>query len=222
MPSEPDPVLLRRYHAAQDAGDHETVAEVWDELAVNNFDRMKQIVKAFRFSPGGPGIAPDEQGSAVSEVYMRVHAMGAHFRKREVGQYYAALVTTTHHTCMDFGRKELRHGKHSAGSVDQTFDPDGEAGRYDAALAAYDAELRQRSTDAVEDELQKQETEQLVAWAVGHIANDKHREVLALTFTNRMTAEQIAEQLGISLANVYQRRSRGLKELEQILRDFKG
>lgn len=221
MPNEPDHLLLQRYHQAQDAGNRELAAEIWDQLAENNFDRMKQIVKAFRFSPGGPRIAADEQGSAVSEAYMRVRAMGAHFRKREVGQYRAALVTTAQHACMDFGRKELRHETRAAGSIDETYDPGGEAGRYDAALAAYDAELRRRSTDAVGDELQKQDAEQLVAWGIRQMTNNKHREVLKLTF-NKMTAEQIADQLGISLANVYQRRSRGLKELEQILRDFKG
>src|SRR6476469_936513 len=105
MPNEPDHLLLQRYHQAQDAGNRELAAQVWDELAVVNFDRMKQIVKAFRFSPGGPGIAGDEQCSALSEVYMRVRAMGAHFRKREVGQYRAALVKTAYHACMDYGRK---------------------------------------------------------------------------------------------------------------------
>jgi DNA-directed RNA polymerase specialized sigma24 family protein len=219
MHYEPDHLLLRRYHVAMDRGDLEAAAEAWEQLTVNNFDRMSQIVKAFRFSPATNGLAADECGSAVSEAYIRVRSMGAHFRKREVGQYYAALVTCVQNTCRDFGRKELRHDKHAAGSVDKTFDPDGEAGPYDGALAAYDADLRQRSIDAVEDELDKQHVEQFVAWGISQIKNHNYQEVLELTYIQKISAEEIAEQLAISMDNVYARRSRGGRELEKILRD---
>jgi RNA polymerase sigma factor (sigma-70 family) len=219
MPFEPDHLLLRRYHDARDLGDLDTASAVWEQLTVNNFDRMNQIVRAFRFSASSPGLPPDEWGSAVSECYFRVRAMGVHFRKREIGQYYAALVTCVQNTCRDFGRKEFRHETRAAGSIDHTFDPDGEAGPYDAALASYDAELRERSTDAVEDELHKQGAEQLVAWAISQIKNKNYREVLELTYMHKLSAEEISEQLGISMDNVYARRSRGVKELEKILRD---
>jgi RNA polymerase sigma factor (sigma-70 family) len=218
MPGEPDHLLLRRYAAARDNGDLPLAGRLWEQLAVNNFDRVKQIVKAFRFSPGGRGIPEHEWGSAASEAYIRVVAMGASFHGREAGQFYAALVTCVQNACRDFGRKELRHDKHSAGSIDKTFEPDGEAGPFDAALAAYDAELRERAADAVEDELGRLEAEQLVGWATGQIKNDNYREVLHMTFQN-IPAEEIADQLGISMDNVYARRSRGLKELERILHD---
>ena len=147
--------------------------------------------------------------------------MGAGFRKREIGQFYAALVTCVQNACMDFGRKELRHDKHAAGSLDETFEPDGEAGPYDAALAAYDAELREQADAAVETEHSRREAEQLVAWAIGQVTNDNYREVLELTYLQKLSAEEIADQLGISPDNVYARRSRGGKELEKILRDLR-
>ena len=218
MPGEPDHLLLRRYAAARDNGDLPLAGRLWEQLAVNNFDRVKQIVKAFRFSPGGRGIPEHEWGSAASEAYIRVVAMGASFHGREAGQFYAALVTCVQNACRDFGRKELRHDKHSAGSIDKTFEPDSEAGPFDAALAAYDAELHERAADAVEAELGRLEAEQLVGWATGQIKNDNYREVLHMTFQN-IPAEEIADQLGISMDNVYARRSRGLKELERILHD---
>lgn len=219
MPSESDDVLLRRYADARDLGDLETAAEIWEQLAVNNFDRVKQIVKAFRFSPGGPRLPEHEAGSAATEAYLRVVAMGANFREREIGRYYAALVTCVQNACRDYGRKELRHDKHAAGSIDETFEPDGEAGPYDAALAAYDGELRDRARDAVEAERGRLEAENLVGWAIRRVKNDKHREVLELTWLKKLPAEQIVDQLGISLDNLYARRSRGSKELEKILRD---
>ena len=39
-----------------------------------------------------------------------------------------------------------------------------------------------------------------------------------MTYLHQIPAEAIAEQLGISMDNVYARRSRGVKELEKILR----
>ena len=219
MPFEPDHLLLSRYCDARDDGQLELARALWEQLAVNNFDRIKQIVKAFRFSPGGPRLPDHEWGSAASEAYMRVVAMGTAFRHREIGRFYAALVTCVQNSCRDFGRKELRHDIRAAGSVDSTFEPDGEAGPYDAALAAYDQRLREQVGDALDAEHSRVEAEQLVAWAISQVANDNYREVLEMTWLHKLSAEQIADQLGISMENVYARRSRGVKELEKILRD---
>ena len=221
MPSEPDHFLWRDHLKARDRDDHAEAANVWERLALNNWDRIQQIVKAFRFSAGGRGLPQDERGSAATEAYLRVIAMGPNFRKRHLGQYYAALVTTVEHACRDFGRKEFRHQKRSGGSIDQTFEPGGEAGPFDAALAAYDADLRRRSIDAVESELARQEDEGVVAWAIAQVQNPSYREVLELTYIHKLPAAEIAKQLGISMDNVYARRSRGLKELEKILRDLR-
>ena len=217
---EPDHFLLPRDHAARDQGDLELAAQAWEQLIVNNFDRIKGVVAAFRFSGASPGIPAHDQGSAATEAYLRAISMGGNFAGRHIGQFYAALHTCVKNACMDFGRGELRHDKHSAGSADETFDPDGETGRFDAALAAYDAELRERAIDAVNSELHHQETEQLVAWAISQVQNDNYREVLELTYIQKLSAQEISDQLGISMANVYQRRSRGVTELEKILRDF--
>ena len=139
MPCEPDHLLLRRFADARDRGDVELAAELWEQLAVNNFDRVRQIVKAFRFSPAAPACQTMSAAARRQEAYLRVIAMGANFREREVGQFYAALMTCVRNSCHDYGRKELRHDKRAAGSLDSTFEPDGEAGPFDKALAAYDA-----------------------------------------------------------------------------------
>src|SRR4051794_7355911 len=107
MPHEADHVLLRRYADARDSGDLELAGRLWEQLAVNNFDRVQQIVKAFRFSAGGPALPEPERGSAATEAYLRVVAMGANFRGREIGQFYAALVKCVENACRDYGRKEL-------------------------------------------------------------------------------------------------------------------
>src|SRR5919202_1774253 len=125
MPNEPDHLLLRRYVVARDRGRDAEAAQIWERLAENNFDRIKVLCRGFRF-PGGTGLPPDEAGSAASEAYLRVIAMGASFRERELGRFRAAVVRVVHHTCLDFGRKELRHRRHAAGSLDATWDDGGD------------------------------------------------------------------------------------------------
>ena len=217
--AEPDRLLLRRYHAAIARGDQAAALQAWEDLGVNNFDKIKQSVKAFRFSAASGGIPQFDQGSAVSEAWIRLQAMGAAFRKQEVEAYYAALVQCVKNTCLDFGRADLRHQKHSRGSLDERFDPESEAGPWDRAMAAWEAERRETARERIEEELDQQHAEGLVAWAIGQINNDNHREVLGLTFIEKLEVKEIAKRLGISEANVYQRRHRGLRELEKILRE---
>ena len=57
------------------------------------------------------------------------------------------------------------------------------------------------------------------AWAIARVENDSHREVLEMTYLQKLAADEIADRLGISLDNVYARRSRGVKRLEEMLRD---
>jgi DNA-directed RNA polymerase specialized sigma24 family protein len=219
MSFEPDRVLLRRYHAAMSRGDKHAAMEAWDRLFVNNYDRITQTIKLFRFSAGGKGIPDHEWGAAASAAYLRVRALGGKFRKQEIEAYYAAIVHTTQNSCKDFGRREFRHTKRSSGSLDQRFDAASETGPYDVALASWDAARREQSTEGVIDELHKQWAENFVAWGIGQIKNDNYREVLEMTYIDKLEADEIAERLGISMDNVYARRSRGVRELGKILRD---
>ena len=219
MPFETDHSLLGKFVDAHERGDLEAASAYWERLAINNYDRVVASVKAFRFSPGGPRLPSDEQGSAVTEAFMRVIAMSAGFRKREAGRYYAALSTCVEHACLDFGRRELRHAKRSKGSLDERYEPDGDAGPYDAALAAYDSDRRRQARAALEEEAARQDAERLVGWGIAQIENDNYREVLELTYFDKLSGEAIAARLDTSLDNVYQRRRRGILELERILRE---
>lgn len=219
MPSEPDRILLRRYHAAMSRGDIAAAGAAWDDLFVNNFDRVNQTIKLFRFSAGGRGIPEHEWGAAASAAFFRVRALGSHFRKQEIEAYYAALVHTVQNSCKDFGRREFRHTKRTAGSLDDRFDAESEVGPYDAALAKWEAARRRQGADDVLDELHKQWAENFVAWGISQIKNDNYREVLELTYIEKLEADEIAERLGISMDNVYARRSRGVRELGKILRE---
>ncbi|MBA2506988.1 MAG: sigma-70 family RNA polymerase sigma factor [Thermoleophilaceae bacterium] len=217
MPHESDEKLLRRFAKARDRGDDEAAREAWEQLAVLAFDRVQGLVKGFRFTPGGRGLPEHEWGSAASECYLRVIAMGANFRAAEPGRFYAALSTTVHNTCLDYGRKDLRHETRSAGSLDATYEPGEEATPFDRTLARYDEDRRQHAEEALEDERGRVEATDLVRWAIAQVPNEKHREVLELTYVDKLTDKQIAARLDITMDNGYARRSRGLKKLKEIL-----
>jgi RNA polymerase sigma factor (sigma-70 family) len=135
-----------------------------------------------------------------------------------VGQFRAALRQCVHNSCLDFGRKQLRHDRKRAGSLDERYD-DSSAGPYDEAIARHSLEREAIEAEARADEARTAYQEELVAWAIARIPNDNYRAVLELTYLERLSGEQIAERLGITNDNVYARRSRGQKQLEGILRD---
>jgi RNA polymerase sigma factor (sigma-70 family) len=221
MPSKPDRFLLRDYHVAMARGDLPAAAAAWDQLAEQNWDRINQAVKLFRFSTAsGKGIPEADQASAASYAYLRVRAMGAKFRKQEIEAYYAAVWSTAQNACKDFGRAEFRHTKRSAGSIDELFDAEAEVGPYSAALAAWEAVRREEAADRELEALELEREETLILWAIAQIKNPKYREVLELTYNDTLSTEQIAKRLAITMENAYQRRSRGLRELKKILDDL--
>ena len=218
---KPDRFLLRDYHVAIARGDLAAAAAAWDQLAEQNWDRIVQAVKLFRFSKASNKSIPEvDQGSAASYAYLRVRALGANFRKQEIEAYYAAIWNTAQFACRDFGRKDFRHTKRSAGSLDERFDPESEVGPYSGALAAWENARRQDAADREVEARELQREESLILWAIAQIKNPKHREVLELTYNETLSTDEIAKRLGISTENAYQRRSRGLRELKKILDDF--
>jgi RNA polymerase sigma factor (sigma-70 family) len=213
-----DDELIKDFCDHRDRGEHARARELWEELALANYDRVAQLVKAFRF-PGGERLPADDVPDATQEAFLRVSAMGAGFRGAVLGQFRAALHQCVTNSCLDFGRKELRHAKHSGGSLDERFEADDEAGPYDRAIAQHSREREALEAGADLDAERAAAAHDLVAWAIARVENDNYREVLEMTYLRPLATDDIAERLGISPENVYARRCRGTKRLEEILRD---
>lgn len=221
MPFKPDRFLLREYHAAMAAGDVAAAADAWDQLAEQNWDRIKNAVRLFKFSTASRrGIPEFDQGSAASFAYLRVRAMGGHFRKQEIEAYYAAIWNATHNACRDFGRRDFRHTKRAAGSLDERFDTDSEVGQYSGALAEWSAARQEEAVERRDELRELQREENLILWAIAKTKNKNYREVLEMTFRDKLTTDEIADRLGISMENAYQRRSRGVRELKKVLNEL--
>src|SRR4051794_2129410 len=210
--------VLRLFCHHRDRGDLGRARDLWEQLAIQNFDRVAQLVKVFRF-PGGDRLPADSVDDAIQVAFLRVIAMGAGFRAAALGQFRAALRQCVNHSCMDFGRKELRHQKRAAGSLDETYPDSDEGSPYDAAIARHSRDREAIEAEDLADEERLLEHTELVAWAIAQIENTNYREVLEMTYLERLAADEIADRLEISPDNVYARRSRGIKQLEKILRD---
>ena len=174
----------------------------------------------FRF-PGGERLPNDDLPDATNEAFIRANAMGPGFRGAAIGQFRAALHRCVHHSCMDYGRRELRHEKHAAGSLDERYEYADESGPYDAAIARHSLEREALAAESEAEEESRHETHDLVAWGIAQVENDNYRAVLEPTYLEGLSGDEIAERLKISPDNVYARRSRGVKQLEGILRDHR-
>jgi RNA polymerase sigma factor (sigma-70 family) len=209
--------LFRLFCHQRDRGDADRAATMWRCVALRNFDRIRGVVQSFRFD-GSDRIPPHDVDDAVQEAYLRVVAMGHAFAGEALGQFRVALKTCVENACRDFGRKQLRHARRADGSLDERYE-DSMSGPYDAAIARQSIELQELRAEAEADEERRHEMSELVAWGIAQVRNDKYREVLELTILEPTASEEIAARLGITLDNVYQRRRRGMTQLEAILRD---
>jgi len=212
--------LLRLYCHHRDRGEDERAAEMWRQLAIRSYDRVMALARAFRF-PAGGRLDPEDADDAAQEAFLRVVEMGASFAGSALGQFRAALRQCVQHACLDHGRRELRHERRRAGSLDERYDSAADAGPFDAAIARHSLEQAQLAAEAEVDDERRRARIELVAWAIAQVRNDNYRAVLELTFVERLSADDIASRLGITVDNVYARRSRGLRQLEMILRDHR-
>jgi RNA polymerase sigma factor (sigma-70 family) len=177
-------------------------------------------VKAFHFPDTHEGFPPHRVDDAIQEAYLLVQAKAGKLRGSTEGEFYAALSQWVWNACMDYGRRELRHDRHAGGSLDElAFDESGDRSRFEGELEAEAGRRETERGDKEEAERSLARERALFEWAIAQIENDGYRRVLELTFIEKLTGEQIAERLDITPENVYQRRSRGLRKLQEILRE---
>lgn len=210
--------LIKQFARHRDAADDRMHA-VWEALVVKTFDRVHQSVKSFTF-PGGQRLSDDQRKDAAQEAYVRVRDMASTFQGSSEGEYVAALAKCVWFACMDYGRSELRYERGIGGSLDEpAFDDEGDRGRFDETLERDAWRRGAELLDKLQQEARAHRDRGLVAWAIAQVENEKHRTVLELTLIHKLDGDAIAAKLSISTDNVYARRSRGLKRLEEILRD---
>jgi hypothetical protein len=197
---------LRRFVAARDAGDADAMRRWWEELVISIFDRMDGIVGVTHRGR----LNEDEHEAAVSLALANFSAnLIDTFNGVSMGQLVNATKRLAFYACVDIQRRSVREG--SRVSLDDGWD----AGTEDRAPAAWEAdEARGRFAQDAHDT----DMALFLEWALPQL-NDNQRRVVELTFYGAEVPE-ICERLAITPANAYQLRSRGLKELAKLLRQY--
>ncbi len=196
--------------------DPQRAEALWWELVVRAFDRVRTTVATFRWSPKGHDlrIEASERDDVVSKALIRLHAARVSFEGPSLAVFRVYTVSTVRHACMDHLRQAMNRQKHERGSMDERIEENDERGPLDAALG------RVVEMEAAQDH-ERLEADWILHTALDRIDNDRYREVLALTLDG-MPDVEIAAQLAIATNNVQARRSRGLKALQEKLREVLG
>jgi hypothetical protein len=194
---------LRRFLAARKRGDAGEMRHWWDELVIDFFDRMDGFV-----SVAHKGRLDHHEHELAVQMSM------ARFSERLISSYEGvsmgelvnACKTLARGICMDVQRASARAHR-GAASLDAGWNMDAE----DRPAPAWEADEAWHRHDRDE---RSAEVRDFLDWARPRIKEDRRR-VLELSFAGASIPE-ICDELGITEANAYQRRSRAFKDLKRL------
>jgi hypothetical protein len=199
---------LRRFLAARTRGDAGEMRRWWNELVIDFFDRMDGFVYAAH-----KGRLDDDEHELAVAMSM------ARFSKNlidsydgiSMGQLVNASKTLARGICIDVQRSAVRAHREEGPSLDAGWNADTE----DAPAPTWEADEAVRRFERAE---RSAEVCDFLDWALPQVG-DERRKVLELTFYGASLPE-IVEELGISEANAYARRSRGMKDLKKLKEQY--
>lgn len=213
-----DDELVRAFaglRGSKKRGERRAALRAWHVLTARHHDRVAGWVATFRF-PEHPEvvIAPADREDVVQQAHERcLEGLSQRFRGTTAAEFRAALKTCVQYACMDHSRATMRREKGIAGSIDEqvTSGESDEIGRFDGPLAELAERLEDGRFGAALDR-------QAIGRALDELQNADARKVIRLTIEG-YTSREIAEEIGKTVANVDQLRSRGLRELKGRLAD---
>ncbi len=192
----------------------DTATQAWRHLAARHHDRLRGLVIAFRF-PGTPdvGIGADDYDDATQECFIRAVKMLGNFRGTTVGEFLGALGTCVKNTCMDFCRRRLTRERGTAGSIDEPAPGAGDEtlGRFDTTLGKI-ASRQDAERAAARDALAA------LGAGIRALENEEMREVMRRKMSG-YSSREIADELQLTVANVDQLCSRGVRGLKEVISD---
>ncbi len=219
VPSSYDPLvclslerLVERFAVARDHGDEAAARQLWGAIALKLDGRLKIYVRGFRVPSSDRPLSEEDQDEAFQRARRRVwFKLGASFRGVSAGEVCNAAKKATWYACVDVARERMKREQHLHRARSRPGGADDDVDELDRLSRLKAAATFERATELTDlnDELDR---------AMARMQNDSHREVLQLERLGVPDAE-IAQRLGISTDNVYQRRQRGLTALRELLAD---
>lgn len=187
-----DEERLKRFVAHRDAGAVAAARREWEALVEANFDRIAGLVTL----QARGKLSPFERDEAVQRAIVKIwRNMVSTFEGTSVGEFVNAV-----RTCAGFAVIDVQR----------------EAARRAARETALDEAAEYRWGDVARQEHRRDgeraEARDFVAWSLPQLSDQRQRLVVERSLDG-VPAEEIAAELEVSLANLYQLRSRGLKRL---------
>lgn len=199
---------LRRFVAARERGDAGEMRRWWEELVIDFYDRMDGLVAAAHRGR----LDAEEHELAVQMSMARFSKnLVATFEGASIGQLVNACKQLARGICIDVQRISVRTHQHEGPSLDAGWtaaDDDRPAPRWEADEAMSRFERDERGAEAKD----------FLSWALPQL-KDERRRVLDLTIHGAALPE-IAEELGITKDNAYQRRCRAMKDLTKLKEQY--
>lgn len=213
-PTHPDDtraqVLLRMLHSARDRGDRDAAVKAWEQIVLAEIERVRGIVGAYRHDAlPSHRVAPSDVDDVVHEVFLRLHQRVDAFKGGSVGELRNFMRTAANFACQDYVRRIVADDRRRAGSLDAA---------HDEAQSVSRRVLDELAARAAAHDDAAGEGEALVHAALAEVDDDK-RAVLVMIGAG-FTVPEIQERLGLSAAAIYQRRSRGLRQLREAIREL--
>jgi RNA polymerase sigma factor (sigma-70 family) len=202
-----DEEKLRRFVQARDAGDLKAARRWWGELVEDNVDRVRQFV---RMHSRDNYLTQDEREDAVSLAFVKLlDKMVSTFQGSSMGEWVNATSRCAWYAVQDTRRAAVTRSGHED-SLDRTVTgEDGEErGRFEREEAAEARAAQERREDAAD-------ARDFLAWAFPRMKDERMRIVLERT-RDGAPAKEIAEELGVSMNNLYKLRERGIKDLARL------
>jgi len=204
----PTEKLLRRVADARAAGDWTTARGEWEACIARARERVVNVVDRYvrkRWIPEA------DHEDVVQEALVRgSRALVKNLETLTEPTFFAAMITCAHRQCQDDGRKVLRRRKHEK-SLDE---PAGWS--EEEPMPRYWREEARDAQRSYERGAGQRDLQHTLDDAIARVKNERWRKLLTL---QRLGVEdaQIAEELGISIANVHTSRHRAFKELRGLI-----
>ena len=199
-----DEELLRRFVACRDDGDAAGALHWWTELVEANFDRVRGMVelRAPRY-----GLSAAERDEAAQRALVKLwRRMVRTFQGATMGEWVNATKTLVDVVCKDVQRAGARRTARETSFDAVPADAEGANPDWRGDELAHHRHRR--------DE-ERGDAAAFVAWALPQLRNERRRLVIERTLDG-VPAEAIADELGVSMVNLYALRSRGLKDMRAL------
>jgi hypothetical protein len=224
MATAPDPPsvgrsnehALRRFLAARRAGDEAGATAAWQAVVEQEHDRVRGMVDAWGRKEAR--LSRDERDEAYSlALHKFFFGMQGSFRGTSMGELVLAVKQCATYACLEVQRQAAQHsGKVAPLHVE---DEDGEQRLHDGVARGSVREFLAEEADEAEADAMARDVA-FLRWAMPKLRPGR-REVMEAQQAGE-PAEQTAERLGISMDNLYQRRTRATKDLRKLKEQWDG